>query len=181
MKKTDKKIGRPTKCTPETVDKILGAVRRGHYVETATRLARITDQTFYSWKERGESGEEPFAAFLDALKVAEAEAEDSALLDVRAGATGTESNPGTHWVSAMTFLERRWPARWGRRDPERSELDRRLKGLEIELTEAKLAALKSQTGTGIGEPVADDAIDKMMSERFGGVRVYPFAEGEQKH
>lgn len=136
-------MARPTKCTPEVIEAVLAAVRKGHYIETATRLARISDQTFYTWKERGKAGEEPYASFLDALKTAEADAQEDYLGTVRAGASGSEA---VNWTSAMTFMERRWPSLYGKRDPHRqeiAELEKRLKQAELETAEAKLALLKA--------------------------------------
>lgn len=131
--------GRPTKCTPETVEVILVAIRKGHYVETATRLAKIDDKTYYSWKQRGETGEEPFAAFLHAVKEADAEAQDSYLDTVRIGGTGPNA---VHWTSAMTFMERRWPSLYAKRGPD-GDLDKRLRQLEIDTAEAKLKILST--------------------------------------
>jgi transposase len=145
--------GRPTKCTPETVEAICNALRDGLYAVTAARLAKIDEVTLYRWLEQGEKGVEPYAAFRQSVKEAEAKAEQDALKTARAGATGTEMNPGPHWTSAMTFLERRWPDRWGKRDPQRaelSELEKKCKQLEIETAEAKLALLKA--GTNIDAP-----------------------------
>jgi hypothetical protein len=178
---TGKKVGRPTKCTPETVAKIVEAVRVGNYAETAARLAGIDDQTYWNWVKAGEKGEEPYKSFLGAVKEAEGEAERAALARVNAGGSGPDQ---VSWQSAAWYLERKFPKKYGRRDPDKAaqaDLDRRLKQLEIERLEAQIAALKAQQSTGPVEPANDDAIDRMMRERFGAAKVYPFAEGEPKH
>lgn len=141
-----KATGRPTKCTPETQTVILNALERGNYAVTAARLAGIDEATYYNWVKAAGEGREPYAAFLKSVKEAESKAEDDALKRVQLGATGTEWNPGPHWTSAMTFLERRWPDRWGKRDPHRqelAELERKLKQAEIDTAEAKLRLLRA--------------------------------------
>jgi transposase len=130
-------MGRPTKLTPELQKRIVKLVRDGNYIETAAIAAGITKQTFYNWMERGKAGEEPFAEFFDALKRAEAEAEAEIAATVRAGL-----RDAPQWQSAMTFLERRWPTRWGRRDPDH-KLKRTNLELENETLKAKLKLLEA--------------------------------------
>jgi len=127
-------MGRPTKLTPEVQAVIIEAVEAGNYFETAAALAKICKQTLYSWIEKGEAGEEPYAAFLDALKGAEAKAEQDALRDVREAQVG--------WQAHMTFLERRHPTRWGRRDPDYS-LKTKLLEAELATANAKLKLLEA--------------------------------------
>ncbi len=99
--------GRPTSLTPEVQAAIMSALRDGLYRETASRCAGICERTFYSWLERGETGEEPFAGFLQAVKRTEAEAERDIIVTVREGADG--------WQSKAWVAERRWPKRWAAR------------------------------------------------------------------
>lgn len=134
--------GRPTKCTPETVAKVCGFIRDGLWAEQSACLAGINQATYHRWVEQGSEGIEPYAAFREALKKAEAEAEKNAVDTVRMGAVGNEA---VNWQSAAWYLERRYPARYGKRDPQRqelAELERKLKQIEIETAEAKLALLK---------------------------------------
>lgn len=121
-------MGRPTKLTPEVQTIIIEAVEAGNYFETAAALANICKATLYNWIEKGEAGEDLFVEFLDAIKSAEAKAERNALAKVHG------SGPG--WQALMTFLERRHPSRWGRRDPDH--------GLKTKLLEAELETLKAK-------------------------------------
>lgn len=95
---------------PDTVQQFLEAINDGNYVETAAELTGISKQTWYTWRKRGETGEQPFAALLDAVKRAEARSEASEVAKVR-----TAGNDPRFWAASMTYLERRHPDRWARR------------------------------------------------------------------
>ena len=110
------------KFTPDVVDQIVAAVLAGNYVSTASAAAGIHRGTYYSWMKRGEVASdarmraEPvttddggFADFYDRVSQATARAEMDAVADVREGKS-------VKWVAAMTYLERRAPERWGRRE-----------------------------------------------------------------
>lgn len=149
-------MGRPTKL-PEVGPVLIEAVQRGNYFETAARLAGISERTLYNWIERGEAGDDGFAEFLHALKKAEAEAEDAALQVVKSMPQG--------WQANAWWLERRFPSRYGRRDPEHALKKRGLE-LEVEKLTAEIAALKGGGDTGMS---ADDAkVAEVMREKFGG-------------
>lgn len=134
-------MGRPTKLTPETQAVIVEAFLGGLYAEDAALLGGISEQTYYSWVERGKAGEEPFAAFLEAVETAAAQSSRDALLMVRGG------DPG--WQGSAWFLERRYPMKWGRRDPDHALKTRQLESdlaksvVEIETLKAKLELLKA--------------------------------------
>jgi transposase len=130
-------MGRPSKLTPELQKKIVKLVRDGNYFETAAQAAGIAKSTLYDWLKRGESDEEPFAEFSDALKKAEAEAEADAVAMVRAGL-----RDAPQWQSAMTFLERRAAERWAKRDPDHGLKTKALE-LEVETLRAKLKLLEA--------------------------------------
>lgn len=110
------------KFSAEIVDQIVDAVRVGNYVSTASAAAGIHRATFYSWMKRGEQAsdvranaepltfdDERFADFYDRVSEATAQAEMDAVADVREGKS-------VKWVAAMTYLERRAPEKWGRRE-----------------------------------------------------------------
>ena len=103
-------MGRPTKLTAETQERIVTAIRAGNYQDTAARWAGIDPGTFYRWMERGaqEDGEEEYREFREAVENAKAAAEvrDVALID-KAAQDGT-------WQAAAWKLERKFPHRWGR-------------------------------------------------------------------
>ena len=142
MAKGRKTGGRRTKLTPETHQKIVSAIRAGNYCTVAARYAGIPEGTFFRWMQRGRHEDSGiYREFHDAVKDGESAAE------IRAVATVQKHMEG-NWQAAMTFLERKFPNRWGRRD--------RLK-LEVEPQEA-LAALLGIDPSAIGTAV-DAALD----------------------
>lgn len=112
---------------PEIAQQIIEAIRVGNYIETAANYAGIGHSTFHLWmkkgrdeierlvelEERGIDAEvDPalavYVEFVGNVKKAEADAEVQAVTRVR-------SAMGENWQAAMTFLERKYPAKWGRR------------------------------------------------------------------
>lgn len=89
---------------------ILRKMREGHYAKTAAETSGITEQTLYNWLKKGEDPEQypEHAAFLEAYRKAEATAEERAIRAIQ------DAFPND-WRAAMTYLERRHPARWARR------------------------------------------------------------------
>jgi hypothetical protein len=98
-------MARPTSLTPEVQARILSALADGLYRETAARCAGVCERSLYSWLKKGETGEEPYAELLQAVKKTEAEVERSVLVAIRTGTRG--------WQSKAWVAERRWPKRWG--------------------------------------------------------------------
>lgn len=91
----------------------LEAVQDGCYIETAAKLAGLAKQTIYNWVKRAEQGEIAFASFVDALQKAEARAEADAIRNVRQAGKLPQ-----FWAAEMTYLERRHPDRWGKRQDD---------------------------------------------------------------
>ena len=100
---------RKSKLTPEVQDKILLHLRLGAYVETAAACAGIHKDTFYDWMKRGARGQQPYAAFAEAVNRAIAESESRDLATVLKASS-------KYWVAAAWRLERRFPERYGRFD-----------------------------------------------------------------
>lgn len=100
---------------PELVQQLLAAIRDGNYRETACRAAGISKQTFYNWLKRAEHGDEAAIRFVDALEKAEAEAERETVSNVRSA-----SKLPQFWAAGMTYLERKYPDRWGRRQDDQT-------------------------------------------------------------
>lgn len=104
---TGKPMGRPTKLTPETQDRICNLIRAGHYFSTAAQASGVHKSTFQEWKTKGESAKAgKFREFWLAVKEAEGQSElllvDKILKE--GGAKG-----------ALEVLKRRFPERWGDR------------------------------------------------------------------
>ncbi len=101
--------GRKTKLTPERQRTITDALERGHYARAACALAGIDESTYYRWLERGRKARRGrYRAFCEAVDQAEAKAENIAVLALQREVLRGD-------MRAVTFyLERRYPARWGR-------------------------------------------------------------------
>lgn len=112
-------MARPSKINDtELVERFLEAIRDGNYYEAACNYAGIDYKTFRNWMNRGEAAaeldkkpksEKPFFQFFQEVKKAEAEAE--ALI-----VSMWRRQIPQDWKAAATFLERRYPDRWGRVD-----------------------------------------------------------------
>lgn len=107
-------LGRPSKLTNETQDKIVQAISAGNYYEAACRYAGIDYRTFRLWMAKGEEARSgKFFQFFHAIRQAEARAE------VRAVAQWQSHMPDS-WQASRDFLARRHPQRWMQK--ERHEL-----------------------------------------------------------
>lgn len=124
--------GQKPKLTPQTQEKVCQAIRAGNYANVAARYAGIDESTFYRWLERGEN--EPsgiYCEFRKSVKDAESTAEVQAVAEVRAA--GRES-----WQASMTWLERKFPDRWGRKEkhehsgPEGGPIQHQVSGFEAD-------------------------------------------------
>lgn len=125
--------GRGPKLTEEVHDAIVRSIGLGNYATVAAGTAGIHTSTFYAWIQQGERDraagvESIYSAFSDAVKKAEDEAEAAAVTHVRAAMRDS-------WQAAMTYLERKHPKRWGRKD--RHEVTG-AEGGPIEISEAAL-------------------------------------------
>jgi len=138
---TTELAGRPTKLTPQLQEKICKYISEGNYLNVACDAVGISDQTYNSWLHRGDeelkNGGGIYSSFLEAVKRASAEQEARIAERLLAGAmpgvrkTVTKDGPdgqtvevtetGGDWLAAATYLERRHPDRWGRRD--RTQVD----------------------------------------------------------
>jgi transposase-like protein len=104
--------GRPSKFTPEVREKVLQALRMGHYRSVAATYAGISHETLRRWmKEAENSTADPeFRAFRNEIDVAESQAEVIDLGFIRQAARDGE------WRAAAWRLERAHPDRWGKKD-----------------------------------------------------------------
>ena len=104
-----RRVGRPSKLTPERIAKVLEALRAGNYVEAACGYANVSVSTFYRWLERGEQESKgQYREFREDIKKAQADAEAAIVAHWR-------KHIPKDWKACATFLERRYPERWGRR------------------------------------------------------------------
>ena len=100
---TPPNIGRPTKYTPDNVAAILKALEGGNTMEDSCRAVGVHYSTMRDWVAR-------YPDFAESVEKASARAHQ-AMVDV----VRTVALSG-NWQAAMTYLERRDPEHWGRRD-----------------------------------------------------------------
>lgn len=103
-------MARPTKLTPEVVEKIVAAIRAGSYVETAASYAGVSKSSLYEWLKKGATEKDgPFREFSIAVEQAMAHAD---VRDISVIAAAAQKGV---WQAAAWRLERKHPDQWGRR------------------------------------------------------------------
>ena len=97
--------GARTKLTPKVHKAIVASVRSGNFAGTAAKAAGIARSTLSAWKQKADSGIQPYGALFEELEIVSAKAEDELVGDLR-------SNPD--WRAKAWWLEH-GPAReaWG--------------------------------------------------------------------
>ena len=128
------RAGRPTALTPEIADIIYDYVAKGNYPGTACAAAGLDESTIYAWRKKASVYKEwldnndiysveidqlpdkdnglIYYRFFMRLKTAEALAENTHVSNLmKAGAAGPQ-----FWAASATYLERKHPDRWGKRD-----------------------------------------------------------------
>lgn len=109
------RTGRPSELSdPKVIRDFLKAVRAGNYLETACRVSGLGISTVHHWFKDAETEPDqnhPKVRFRQAYEKALASSEAEAVERVRrAGKAGPQ-----YWTADMTYLERRYPDRWGKR------------------------------------------------------------------
>ena len=100
--------GRPrTQMTDENIAAILRTVALGVWPDRAAQMHGVNASTMRSFKEANED-------FRTALEKADAQAESGFLGKIL---RHTENQ----WTAAAWMLERRWPARWAKRDSDHDD------------------------------------------------------------
>lgn len=121
--------GRPRSVmTPDAEAAILRAVRLGVWPDRAATMNGIPSATLRAHRRRNK-------AFATALESAEAEAESAIHGKIL-------RHMDKQWTAAAWMLERRWPSRWAKREPE---------------VEVNVAAPPPAQVTIVGPPVPSDA------------------------
>lgn len=99
-------VGRPSKCTPEVIDRIAELVRGGMFLEPAARKCGVSASVLYQWKTKGAAERKGrHRDFLEAM--AEAEADGEHMLLERALIETPRA--------ALEILQRRYRDRWAER------------------------------------------------------------------
>ena len=109
-------MGAPSKYNEDRHQVIVQAVRNGNYRKTAAALAGIGYDTLKDWLNFARNQPEQYPHYvklLEDIELAEAEVESELVSVVRHHALSDHMGS---WTAAMTFLERRHPDRFGKRD-----------------------------------------------------------------
>jgi len=112
----------PRKLNNGMITALSEYIRKGNYAVTACNLVGIDEKTLWNWVQQGEADnllgvDSLYSHLIQSIKKAEAEAEAKLVEVVRESAEIKRE-----WIPAITFLERRHPDRWGRKDRTRVDI-----------------------------------------------------------
>jgi hypothetical protein len=98
---------------------LVDALVDGNYRDTAARLADIAESGVRGWLQRAEEGDPRYQTIAMVIRAAEAIAESDSVRHVR-----TAGQDPRFWAAAATWLERKFPDKYGRRsaDPDGSKV-----------------------------------------------------------
>lgn len=101
--------GRPTKCTPDLIEKAEELMAEGHYAVTVARHLGIGQSTWYDWLTWADDPEKDdiYSEFSDAVARGEAEAEMKAVRNIQRAALDPDE-----WRANVEYLKRRFRDRW---------------------------------------------------------------------
>lgn len=105
---TKKGPGRYTKLTPAVQLSICASIKAGLGDGDSAIRAGVAPSTLCEWKARGEHGEEPFKAFLEAVTEAEVQFKEHHIQLIARHAKKT-------WNASAWLLERKFPQEFGQR------------------------------------------------------------------
>lgn len=111
--------GRPSKISPEIHTKIVGLLKAGNYLETASAVAGIDPKNLRAWIRKGARGIEPYRQFAEDVDQAMAESEGAALAMLRA-------HGRKDWRALAWWLERTRPAQYGQTVAVAASVERQL-------------------------------------------------------
>jgi hypothetical protein len=94
---------------------LVDALLEGNYRETAAQLAGIAPSGIRAWLNAAENGDARFQAIATLVRAAEAIAEAECVSAVRKAGKDPRN-----WAAAMTWLERKFPEKFGRRSEDTS-------------------------------------------------------------
>lgn len=102
---------RKTKLTKELMKEAEKLLRAGNYVSVICNYLGIAESTWYRWMEEGEKARSGLKReFWESIKRAESTPEIRSVQVIQQAAQDGD------WKAAMTYLERKFPDRWGKRD-----------------------------------------------------------------
>lgn len=135
-------MARPSKYTPDRVDKICSYLQQGNARKTAAVLSGITEETFHSWLKR-------YPGFSELIRQAEEEAIANMVKVVVNDAIQKGNAKSAQW-----YLERKRPEDWGdkRRDLDGEVLFRVIEEDETDGISDKEAKTILGTASDTSEP-----------------------------
>jgi hypothetical protein len=112
-----RRVGRPSKLTKETTDRLTRALALGAGIEEACIWAKIGRTSFYRWLEIGErmDSENRDGQHRDFYLTVKRTLAESEIYSLSVIARAQESGRPDSWRSAAWLLERRYPTKWGSR------------------------------------------------------------------
>lgn len=118
---------RQTKLTPECQKRILDALSVGATHRLACEYGGISQETFYTWIEKGKAGKPPYTEFLEAFTRTQGTAAVGWLAKIEAAADAGD------WRAVAWKLERRYPEEYGK---QVQDVTHKFTGpLQVELTQ----------------------------------------------
>lgn len=102
-------MARPTDCTPELTELVCNELRAGFSILMTCEYCNIGVSTYHEWRQRGEAGEEPFAAFTDKTTRARIAGKRQLVAVVRKAAHEGD------WRAAERMLAQQYPEEWSKR------------------------------------------------------------------
>jgi len=100
---------------PERIGRLIDLLVEGQYRETACKIVGLSSRAVRMWVQHAESGDERYQFVVAAIAVAESLAEAAAVRAVRAAGKDPR-----FWAAEVTYLERKHPDRWSRRQDDAS-------------------------------------------------------------
>jgi hypothetical protein len=107
------KQGRKTLLNGTLQTQICNLLAKGSAIKSACIICQVSERVFYNWRDRGKSGEEPFARFFFAVTRAREQHKANLIQRI-------VSAMKADWKAAAWLLERQFPADFSR--PEQREI-----------------------------------------------------------
>ena len=144
-----KKFGRPIKLSQKTIDLIAQAIQGGNYYDAACAYASVDYTTFRKWMAKAKSlvdacaPQTPenrlFLILYQAVKKAEG------MCEVRL-VTQWQRQMADDWRAIVTFLERRFPDKWGRQQPGKKTEPEKEKTVHVVFRDVRQPVPAEDTG-----------------------------------
>jgi hypothetical protein len=117
------------------IGRLVDQLAEGNYYDTAAHLAGISPASVRSWLASAEKGEPRYQLIAEVIQLGAAVAEAESLGHVRSAGRDPRN-----WAASMTFLERRYPGKWGRR-PDDAEVPKVIVQIGIKDSDVSISTL----------------------------------------